>query len=222
MERAKLTAATAAVLCATTLAGCGLSNPYQGKRAAAHSAASWTTTSARTTTPAAATSTATTATLPTTTPSNLNADPPSERDGTVPAAVRAAENRVRGAGSPTARAAVRRYARLYINWTASTLQRDQRKLAKLAIGAARLQAQQAAATGASNPQLKRDHVSNRGEVVSISPGSQPAEGLWVIVTSETTGGQGQYQGLPAELHVTYAKVTHTRQGWVISQWMPQT
>ena len=224
MERPKLTAAAAAVLCATALAGCGLSNPYQGKRTAAHSAASSTTTSTRTTTTAAATTTtATTATLPRTTPSNLNADPPGERDGTVPAAVRAAENRVRaGAGSPTARAAVKRYARLYINWTAATLQGHQRTLAKLAIGAARLQAQQAAAAGATNPQLKQDHVSNRGEVVSISPGSRPAEGLWVIVTSETTGGQGQYQGLPAELHITYAKVTHTRQGWVISQWMPQT
>jgi hypothetical protein len=220
MERPKLTAAAAAVLCATALAGCGLSNPDQGKRAAAHSAASSTTTSTRTPT---TTTAATTATLPRTTPSNLNADPPGERDGTVPAVVQSAENRVkRGAGSPTARAAVKRYARLYINWTAATLQRNQQKLARLAIAAARLQAEQAAATGATNPQLNRDHVSNSGEVVAISPGSRPDQGLWVIVTSETTGGEGQYQGLPAELHVTYAKVTHTRQGWVINQWMPQT
>ena len=96
------------------------------------------------------------------------------------------------------------------------------KLARLAIGAARVQAQQAAAVGATNSQLKQDHVSNSGEVVSISPGSRPAEGLWVIVTSETTGGQGQYQGLPGELHIIYAKASHTRHGWVISQWMPQT
>ena len=43
----------------------------------------------------------------------------------------------------------------------------------------------------------------------------------MIVTSERTTGQGDYAGLPAAAHVTYAHVTHTPTGWVISQWSPQ-
>jgi hypothetical protein len=43
----------------------------------------------------------------------------------------------------------------------------------------------------------------------------------VIVTSEHTTGSGDYTGLPAAAHVTYAHLTHTPHGWVIDQWSPQ-
>jgi hypothetical protein len=58
--------------------------------------------------------------------------------------------------------------------------------------------------------------------VSIAPGQGVAAGQWVIVTSETTTGQGDYQGLRAQLHVTYAQLAHTPGGWVVSQWEPRT
>ena len=114
-----------------------------------------------------------------------------------------------------------RYAQLYINWNAAGLVADQRTLAAISIGAARLQAQQAAAHASTDTTLTADHVSNTGQVVSAQPGAGPAAGKWVIVTSEKTLGKGDYAGLPAAVHVTYAKVTRTDQGWVISQWAPQ-
>lgn len=49
-----------------------------------------------------------------------------------------------------------------------------------------------------------------------------AQQVWVVVTSEKTTGQGDYQGLPAQLHVTYAQLTHTPGGWVVSEWEPRT
>jgi hypothetical protein len=44
----------------------------------------------------------------------------------------------------------------------------------------------------------------------------------VIVTSETTSGQGDYSGLPPTLHVTYAQLTDTHHGWIVTAWNPQT
>ena len=201
MERVALTLAAALIAC--VLAGCGISDPYRS------SASKPSTTS-------------TTSTLTSTTaPADLG-DPPGERNGTVPAATTAAQDRVKaGAGSTTPRAAVTRYADLYINWTAGRLASDQRKLASISIGAARLQAQQAAASAATDTTLTQEKVTNSGQVISAQPGSGPAAGKWVIVTAEKTVGAGDYQGLPPALHVTYAKVANTREGWVISQWAPQ-
>ena len=195
-----MTLAAAALATAGVLAGCGLSDPYQKH---------------------AATSTAHSSVTSTTTPADLP-DPPSERGGQIPASAKAAEDHpAAGAGAPRPRAAVQRYARLYINWSAGQLAANQRKLAQISIGAARQQAQQAAASASTDTQLTADHVSNSGQVVSATPGDGSATGQWVIVTSEKTAGKGDYAGLPTAVHVTYAKVDHTDQGWVISQWMPQ-
>ena len=61
---------------------------------------------------------------------------------------------------------------------------------------------------------------------SRSPRRSPTAGQWVVVTRETTTGQGDYDGLPATLHVTYAQLTHTRQrdrrlGMVAAELAPQ-
>jgi hypothetical protein len=201
MERLSLV--VTALAAAGLLAGCGINNPYQTP-APSPSSTSTATTTSRSTTPADA------------------GDPVPERGGTIPAAATNAQDRVSGtAGSPTARTAVNRYAQLYINWNAIGLVADQRKLAAISIGAARLQAQQAAAHAATDKTLTADHVSNTGQVVSAHPGAGPAAGDWVIVTSEKTLGTGDYAGLPPAVHVTYAQVTKTHQGWVISQWAPQ-
>jgi hypothetical protein len=46
--------------------------------------------------------------------------------------------------------------------------------------------------------------------------------LWVIVTRETTTGEGDYAGLPPTDHVTDAQVEHTPHGFVVSAWSPQS
>ena len=193
----------AAVLSATTLAGCGITNPY-----------------AASTTPPARTQPLRTSTAAATV---ANTDPAPERHGTIPAgATRAGEVLAAGAGQPTPLLALLRYARIYINWDAGTLARTQRQLAKISLGSARAQALQAAASYQHDATLQRSHVANSGQVVSIAAGQGPAAGQWVIVTSEKTTGQGDYQGLPAQLHITYAQLTHTPGGWVISAWEPRT
>lgn len=205
MERTKLTIALIATCAAGMVAGCGVGDPYQR------------TTTAQTTPAPSSTSSST----PTATAAD-SGDPAPERGGTIPASAQTAQDRVSsGAASPTARAAVAQYAALYVNWTAATLVANQRKLAALSIGAARLQAEQAAATASTDTKLTADRVINTGRLVSLGPGTGPAAGKWVVVTNEKTVGQGDYQGLPATVHVTYAAVTRTPQGWLVSQWAPQ-
>jgi hypothetical protein len=201
MRRLRLPAALAVAL---ILAGCGLTDPYTSQ----HATRTSTSTSTSTTT------TSTTAT---------NADPAPERGGTIPTAAQAAENKlVAGAGTATSQAAVERYANLDINWTARTVADIQQRLAAMSVGQARAQALQAAASYRHDSTLQASQVTNTGTVVAIAPGQGPATGWWVIVTRETTTGKGDYAGLPPTDHVTDAQVQHTRYGWVISSWSPQS
>ncbi|MGC9220109.1 MAG: hypothetical protein ACP5H2_01990 [Solirubrobacteraceae bacterium] len=194
-----------ALLSAGTLAGCGITNPYASTSAAAPGR----TRPARTSSTSATTFT--------------DADPTPERGGTIPRpAARAGKVLAAGAGQPTPRLALEHYARIYINWRASTVAQTQRRLAGISLAGARAQALQAAASYQHDATLARSQVANSGQVVSIAPGQGPAAGVWVIVTSEKTTGQGDYQGLPAQLHVTYAQLTHTPGGWVVSEWEPRT
>ena len=125
------------------------------------------------------------------------------------------------AGAAAPGQALRLYTRLYINWTAATIGVHQRQLAAISQGTARAAALQAAASYSRDPTLEHSRVANTGTVVSIAPGQGPQRGNWVIVTSEHTTGTGDYTGLPATAHVTYAHLTHTTHGWVIDQWSPQ-
>jgi hypothetical protein len=197
----RLPAALAIVL---TLAGCGLSDPYTSQ----HPATTSTSTSAISTT--------ITATVP-------NADPAPERGGTIPNAAHAAQSELAAsAGMPTPQAALERYANLDINWTAHTVAGIQDQLAAISVGQARAQALQAAASYGHDSTLQGSQVANTGTVVAIAPGQGPATGLWVIVTRETTTGEGDYAGLPPTDHVTDAQVEHTHHGFVVSAWSPQS
>ena len=178
------------------LAGCGISDPYTAKHSATTSAS---------------------APVPTVT----NADPAPERGGTIPAAARAAQSRVAvGAARQTPQAALERYARLYVNWTADRVAAIQRELASLSTGQARAQAFQAAASYTRDQTLTQSNVANSGHLVAITS-SVTTPGQWVLVTSEQTSGTGDYAGLPPTLHVIYAQVTRTASGWVVSEWAPQ-
>ncbi len=152
-----------------------------------------------------------------------NADPAPERGGTIPNAAQAAQNKLaRRRRQPTPQAALERYANLDINWTANTVAGVQNQLAAISVGQARAQALQAAASYGHDSTLQASQVANTGTVVAIAPGQGPAAGWWVIVTRETTTGQGDYAGLPPTDHVTDAQVEHTRNGFVVSAWSPQS
>ena len=98
--------------------------------------------------------------------------------------------------------------------------KSQDRLAETAVGQARATALQAAASYGRDTILLHSRVSNSGTVVAIAP-ARNHPGVWVIVTQERTTGQGDYSGLPALLHVTYARVSHTTNGYAVSQWSPQ-
>jgi hypothetical protein len=192
-----------AVLLAAAIAaaGCGLSNPYQSGQ---HTT--------KTTTSSAPASTA-----PADTP-----DPAPERGGTIPKRAQAAQNQLaNGAAQQTPQAALERYARVYLNWASARVIAIQHQLAAISLGQARALAQQAAATAGRDTQLKASQIANSGQVISIAPGQNAARGQWVIVTSELTTGAGDYGGLPPTLHIIYARVTDTPQGWVVNGWQPQ-
>jgi len=186
-------ASLTAVVAAGLLAGCGITNPYQHP----HPATTLSTTSTSSTASSAATAT---------NPGEINEGqlPPSP----VPAA---------GGVSPTPRAALARYAQLYVNWSAGQLTDRGRQLAAISTGQARHQAQALASRG---PVLARYRVTNRGSVTAIGAGQGAEQGRWVVVTNELTSGTGPYLGLPATSHVTWATVTTTHHGYVVSTWNP--
>jgi hypothetical protein len=205
-------------LLATLLAGCaGISDPYRTPASKPSRSATTSTSTSST-----STTTTTTTTTATTTASADAGDPPPERGGSIPAGAQAAQHKLAAdAGSPSPRAAIERYARLYVNWQSSTLAARQRELASISLGQARAQALQAAASAAQDPELTKSQVADHGQLIALSPGTGAAAGEWVLITREHTTGQGDYTGLPPTVHVTYAQLTHTPNGWVISGWQPQ-
>lgn len=187
---------------AVALTGCGITDPYTH-----NSAHSSTTTS---TAPAGAT---------TGTITDPSEPAPSEPTTTATSGVSAGNS---PSAAATPRQALRLYARLYINWTAKTISAHQRQLAAISQGTARAAALQAAASYRHDPELEHSQVANTGAIVSIAAGQGPERGNWMIVTSEHTTGTGDYNGLPAAAHVTYAHLTHTPHGWTVDQWSPQS
>ncbi len=192
--------ATLAFGLAVAAAGCGISDPYQGHQLPAGS----TTTAASTAAPAD------------------TLDPAPERGGTIPAGAAQAQTKLAThAGSLTPQAALERYAAIYLNWSAPHVVATQRELAAMSLGQAKALAQQATASAARDSQLAYSQVANSGQVVALAPGQGAAAGQWVIVTRELTTGPGAYAGLPPTLHIIYAHVTDTHQGWVVNGWQPQ-
>jgi len=185
--------AALAALAALALAGCSLHSPYSS-----------------------ASGPPTVATAP-------NAgDPPPERNGHIPLAAQAHQTALEpGAAQPTPEAALARYSQIAVNWNWRDLAAVQHHLASISLGQARAQALQAAAGTSTDSNLRAQRITNLGQPISIAGGQGPAAGRWVIVTRERTTGQGAYAGLPPTLHVTYAQVTHTSHGYVVSRWTPQ-
>jgi len=150
--------------------------------------------------------------------------PVNERGGAIPAVARTAQSTLApDAASSTPQAALERYGTLWCNWTAATVIARQRQLASISLGQARAEALAAAASLAADSTLASSQVANSGQVVAITPAlADTAAGDWVVVTREQTTGQGDYQGLPATLHVTYAQLTHTPDGWIVTVWAAQS
>jgi hypothetical protein len=119
--------------------------------------------------------------------------------------------------APTPQAALRRFARVYVNWSARYLKQVASRLAAMSTGQARAQALQLATRAAA---LERYEVANSGTVVAVARGEAQQRGRWAVVTRETTSGTGPYAGLPTTSHVAWAAVARRRGGYVVSGWYP--
>jgi hypothetical protein len=120
----------------------------------------------------------------------------------------------------TPSAALAAFSHSYSNWTYRTLTSNQRGLAEMSVGSARLAEQQAAASSQADTTIVRGRIWNSGQIVSIA-GDQAQPGMWAIVTREQTGGSSQYEGLPASFHVTLARLARVPGGYAVSEWLPQ-
>jgi pyruvate/2-oxoglutarate dehydrogenase complex dihydrolipoamide acyltransferase (E2) component len=121
---------------------------------------------------------------------------------------------------PTPAKALAAFSQLYTNWTYHTLSSNQRTLAAMSVGAARLAEQQAAASSRADTTITRGHIYNHGQILSIAPDLAKPQ-TWVIVTREQTAGNTQYEGLPATYHVTLAQLVSVPGGYAIELWLPQ-
>lgn len=122
---------------------------------------------------------------------------------------------------PTPTKALVAFAELYVNWTYRTLSAGQRTLAAISVGAARLSERQAAASSQDDTTIAAGHIWNSGQVTSIAPDLTSPD-AWVIVTHEQTGGNTQYEGLPAAYHVTIAQLANVPGGYAVKEWLPQS
>lgn len=126
-------------------------------------------------------------------------------------------------GSPSAAVAVAAFATAYVNWTAATVSSDMRHLAAHSIGQARAAMALAAAQTASDYELQRGGIANRGSVEAVAP-ALGGRDRYVVVTRELTTATATtaYQGLLPAWHVTVATVSRQASGqWVVSGWQPE-
>ena len=127
---------------------------------------------------------------------------PADRFGTLPA-------------SPEA--AARRAAELTTTWTGADAARRYAEFSKFATGAARRQAQEAAARLPTDPQLAG--VSSTGQVAAVvTRRAARTERDLLVVTRETVRGDGL---VDRRWRVTLASVERRGAGWAISRWDPQ-
>lgn len=122
-----------------------------------------------------------------------------------------------GALPATPEAAARRAAELTTTWTSADAAGRYAELATFAIGAARRQAQEAAARLPTDPQLEGS--SSEGEIVAvITRFAGPRHSALVVVTRETLRAEGL---VDRRWRVTLASAERRRGGWALARWEPQ-
>jgi hypothetical protein len=127
-------------------------------------------------------------------------------------------------GSPSAVQAIRAFATAYINWDAPTVAGKLLALAAGSVGQARAAMTLAAAQTATDYELVRGGIANRGTVEAVAP-LAGRRGQYVVVTLESTTATNTtaYEGLRPAWHVAVATVVELPAGqWVLSGWQPES
>ncbi len=109
----------------------------------------------------------------------------------------------------------------WANWTWRSIDRQQRRLARLASGD--LAEQLLAQTRQANLDraLRRDRLAVRGRVIAVDldPPGAPGRAVCITREQEIQNGRGDLGG--GRHRVYLASVDRTRAGWGVSRWEPQ-
>jgi hypothetical protein len=123
------------------------------------------------------------------------------------------------AAKMTPRRALAAFCGQWINWSARTIERQQRRLAALAGGRLARELAAEAAVNARHPPLQRAWLAARGRVltVQVMPGGSVRAGSCVAVEQHPGEGEGARAGR----RVYLATLARGRRGWAITRWVPQ-
>jgi hypothetical protein len=137
-------------------------------------------------------------------------------------AARAPRERAIG-GAPAAEQAIREFAAAYINWNAGSVARDMLELAARSVGQARSATELAASETASDYELRRGGIANRGTVEAVAAIAGGGDRYAVVTLERTTAtSTDAYDGLAPAWHVTVATAAQLSPGrWVVSGWQPE-
>jgi hypothetical protein len=124
-----------------------------------------------------------------------------------------------GRGSP--RSALEAFCLQWANWSWLTVDRQQRRLARLATG--RLAAELAAEAGQAklDRALRGDRLAMRGRLVAVDldPPGRPGRAVCVTREQEIRHGRAELGG--GSHRVYLAALRRTARGWGVSSWQPQ-
>lgn len=126
-------------------------------------------------------------------------------------------------GAPSAVQALRAFATAYINWDADTVASRMHALAAESVGQARSATELLAAQTASDYELRRGGIANRGSVEAIAP-LFGHRNQYAVVTRELTSATNTtaYEGLRPAWHLALATVVELHGRWVVSAWQPES
>jgi hypothetical protein len=124
-------------------------------------------------------------------------------------------------GQRGARAVLEAFCRQWANWSWRTIERQQRRLARLATGPLAGQLAAEARRAKLDRALRRDRLAMRGRLVAVDldPAASPGRAVCVSHELELQNGRGELGG--GRHRVYLATLDRDRQAWGVSAWEPQ-
>jgi hypothetical protein len=121
----------------------------------------------------------------------------------------------------SARAVLEAFCRQWANWSWRSIERQQRRLARLASGRLAIELAAEARQAKLDRALRRDRLAMRGLLVAVDLDSPASPGRAVCVTREREiqNGRGELGG--GRHRVYLATLDRDRQGWGVTAWQPQ-
>jgi hypothetical protein len=124
-----------------------------------------------------------------------------------------------GQGSP--RSALEAFCLQWANWSWRTVDRQQRRLARLATGRLAAELDAEARQAKLDRALRGDRLAMRGRLMAVDLDPPGRPGLAVCVTREQEIRYGRAELGGGSHRVYLAALRGTAQGWGVSSWRPQ-